>query len=235
MKVGVVVALVDEARVLLPHGNLPYRTTIPLSTSLALRICGMGPESAAAAARALLAEKATSLVSYGLAGALAPGLVPGALVLPEQVAFLGSHRLVDLSWRQRIAQRLAPHLNPDASLLLTLKEPVVTATAKARMHHATGAAAVDMESGAVLSVAAEAGVPSLVLRAVVDAAETTLPQAALAGLGGGGQPRAAAVVLALLQRPWELAALIRLSGNLRAALQSLRRTWLQLGPEGLAP
>ena len=235
MKVGVVVALEDEARALLPRGDLPHRTTIPIGASLALRICGMGPERAAEAARALLAEGASSLVSCGLAGALAPGLAPGTLLLPEQVSFLGSQRVVDLSWRRRIAQRLTPDSGPAACLLLTLKEPVATALAKARMHRETGAAAVDMESGAVLGVAAEAGVPGLVLRAVVDAAETSLPQAAMAGLGEREQPAGAAVALSLLRRPWELAALMRLSSNLRAATQCLRRTWLQLGPEGLVP
>ncbi|MDE2088728.1 MAG: hypothetical protein KGJ12_01765 [Gammaproteobacteria bacterium] len=235
MIIGVVVALEEEARALLPRGDLHHEATHYITSSVGMRLCGMGPEKAAQAARALLAEGATALVSYGVAGALAPGLAPGALLLPERVAFLGSCRGVDVSWRERVQQRLAPEVNLAGDLLLTLKEPAATVLDKARLRRETGAVAVDMESGAVLAAAAAAGVPGLVLRAIVDSAETSLPRAALGGLDGQGRPRVAAVIQALLRRPWELAAVLRLSVNLRAAVHSLRRAWLRLGPEGLAP
>ena len=232
--VGVVVALQEEARTLLPRGDLHHEAIHYVTSSVGLRLCGMGPEKAAQAARALLAEGATALVSYGVAGALAPGLAPGALLLPERVSFLGSCRVVDVSWRERVQQRLAPEVNLVGDLLLTLKEPVATVLDKARLRRETGAVAVDMESGAVLAAAAAAGVPSLVLRAIVDGAETSLPRAVLGG-DNHGQPRGAAVIQALLRRPWELAAVLRLGVDLRAAVHSLRRAWLRLGPEGLAP
>ena len=227
-----VVALQNEARTLLPRGDLLRSATVAIGTSLALRLCGMGPEKAAEAARALLADGATALVSYGLAGALAPELAPGTLLLPERVAFRGEDRVVDLSWRQRIEQRLSPR--PSGGLLLTLPQPLTTAADKARVHRETGADAVDMESGAVLEVAAAAGVPGLVLRAVVDGAATSLPQAAVAGVDAYGQPRAAPLLRALLRRPREIADLLRLGGDLRLALNSLKRAWSQLGAEGLA-
>lgn len=235
MIVGVVAALEKEARILLPDGNAPQGATLCVSSSVGLRICGMGPDRAAQAARALLAEGATALVSYGLAGALAPGLAPGTLLLPERVSFLGGCRLVDAPWRKQIQQRLAPEMNLVGSLLLTVKEPAATVLDKARWRRETGAAAVDMESGAVLAAAAAAGVPGLVLRAVVDPAETSLPRAARGGLDVRGQPCRTAAARALLRRPWEIAALLRLSLDLRAAVHSLRRAWLRLGPEGLTP
>ena len=227
-----VVALQSEARTLLPQADLLRGATLAVGASLALRLCGMGPERAAEAARALLADGATALVSYGLAGALAPELAPGTLLLPERVVFRGGDRVVDLPWRRRIEQRLSPR--PAAGLLLTLPQPLATAADKARAYRETGVAAVDMESGAVLDVAAAAGVPALVLRAVVDGAATSLPRAAVAGVDAYGRPRAAALLGALLRRPWECVDLLRLSGDLRLALHSLKRAWSQLGPEGLA-
>jgi adenosylhomocysteine nucleosidase len=203
-----------------------------------LRVSGMGPARAAEAARALLAEGATSLVSYGLAGALAPGLAPGTLLLPGRVSYRGKDWIVDLPWRRQVERRLKTDeavcpAYRTAKLLVTLEEPLISATDKARMHRETGAVAVDMESGAVLEVAAAAGVPGLVLRAVVDAAGTSLPGAARAGPDVRGQPQRAAVAGAVLRRPWELVALVRLWIDLRAALRSLRSAWLVLGPEGL--
>lgn len=173
------VALQTEADTVLPRAAQGCGATVAIGASLLLRCCGMGPERAADAARTLLAEGATALLSYGTAGALAPELAPGTLLLPERIAYHGTVRAVDASWRQRIAARLSPA--PVAGLLLTQSRPLVTVADKADAFRATGAAAVDMESGAVLEVADAAGVPGLVLRAVIDGAATALPRAAVAG------------------------------------------------------
>lgn len=235
MIVGMVVALEEEARTLLPRGDLHRETTLCITPSVGMRLCGMGPDRAAQAARALLAEGATALVSYGVAGALAPGLTSGALLLPDRVSFLGTCWAVDAPWRARIQHCLGPHVNLADGLLLTLKEPVATAAEKARLRHETGAVAVDMESGAVLAAAAAAGVPGVVLRAIVDPADVSLPRSAWEGLDGHDRPRVTDVVKTLLRRPWELAAMLRLGIHFRTAIHGLRRAGSRLGPEGLAP
>ncbi len=227
-----VVALQTEAETVLPHAAPGRGATVAIGASLLLRCCGMGPERAADAARALLAEGATALLSYGTAGALAPGLAPGALLLPERIAYHGTVRAVDASWRQRIAARLSPA--PVAGLLLTQSRPLVTVADKVEAFRATGAAAVDMESGAVLEVADAAGVPGLALRAVIDGAATALPRAAVAGVDAYGRPRFGAMLAALMRRPRDGVDCVRLGGDLRRARQSLARAWAQLGPEGLA-
>ena len=64
---------------------------------------GGSPERARAEAARLAAEGATGLVSFGLAGGLAPELRPGDLVLPETVQAPDGRSLpTDPAWRDNL-------------------------------------------------------------------------------------------------------------------------------------
>src|SRR5690606_23471211 len=73
-KVAVVVALEVERRCFGGRGD-----------GLMIRVSGPGAERAAAAAEASIAAGAAALVSFGLAGGLAPDAAPGRLMLPHTV------------------------------------------------------------------------------------------------------------------------------------------------------
>jgi adenosylhomocysteine nucleosidase len=174
---------------------------------------GGTPEGAAAAARLLVARGATALVSFGLAGGLDPALVPGTLVIPAEI--------VTAERRYQTDPALTRWLGGPAYTLFAGPEIVVTAGAKESLHEATGAHAIDLESGAVAAVATEYGIPFAALRAVCDPAGRTLPPAALIALSGAGRIVVARVAASVLRRPGQLADLLRLgrdAGVARAAL-----------------
>ncbi len=87
-----------------------------------------------------------------------------------------------------------------------------------------------MESHAVAETAAHAGLPFVVIRAVADPFDQTLPRAASNAVGSDGEVRLRAVARALLEQPGELAALLRLAGQSGRALAALRRVALLVGP-----
>jgi adenosylhomocysteine nucleosidase len=89
---------------------------------------------------------------------------------------------------------------------------------------------VDMESHVVAAVAAAAGLPFLVIRAIADPAGRALPAAALAGLSPDGGTRPWTVLLALARSPGQLIALIRLAGDSAAGIAALGRVGGRLGP-----
>ena len=149
---------------------------------------GGSAERARSEAERLLAEGAAALVSFGLAGGLAPGLQAGDLVLPETVRNARSASWsVDPVWRERVHVRLARGgLEPKAGALVGSERIVATASDKRALFEAVGALAVDMESHAVAAVAAEAEIPFLVLRAVADPADQVVPQVAREALRPDG-------------------------------------------------
>ena len=79
-----------------------------------------------------------------------------------------------------------------------------SAGAKRRIFQSTFAAALDTDSHAVAEVAAAAGLPLLVVRAVAEPAEAMRPTVAFAANNADGQPRSLAVVGHLAKRPWEI-------------------------------
>ncbi len=116
--------------------------------------------------RATTAPRVRRLIVSGFAGALRPGLAVGDLVLGENhsdPALLGSAR-GSLAGEPLHVGHL--HTEPSA---------VETAAAKAAMFAATGALAVDMETAWVAAAGARAGVPTLSLRVISDAADQDFP------------------------------------------------------------
>lgn len=164
----------------------------------------------------LVMEGAAALVGFGLAGGLDPALRPGDLLLPDEVCLEdGTVIPVHAGWR---AALLARGLRACGGRILASRAVVTDPASKRRLFERTGAAAVDMESGAV----ARSGLPFVVLRAVGDPARRAIPAAALAGVGPDGSVRPAAVALRLLAAPWQLPALLRLAADSRAGLEALR-------------
>jgi adenosylhomocysteine nucleosidase len=197
---GVVTGLIAEARLAAPLG-------------LALA-GGGGPAGAALAAERLVAQGVSSLVSFGLCGGLDPSLRAGTLVVPREVIATGR--------RYATCPRLSAAVGGwSAQSLLAGHQTVADPASKRRQFAETGASAIDLESGAVAEVAARAGIPFTVLRAVCDPAEAWIPPAALTALDALGAISIWSVVVSLLRHPgqiFHLIALGRAAGAARAAL-----------------
>jgi len=139
----------------------PFRRLARILGSVGILITGMGPENAEASIRSALGrESVKHVISAGFAGGLDPKLPRGALVFetddPEfacQISSLGGQRV-----RFHTAPRVA-----------------VTAEEKRGLREATGADAVEMESGAIRAVCRELTVPCTVARVISDPAGEDLP------------------------------------------------------------
>ena len=214
---GCIVGLRREARLL---GRL--------SDQLPVACAGADAARAATLARGFVDRGVGGLVSFGLAGGLDPALAPGSLLLPELVLLPDGRSLpVDRAWRRRAAALLPL---AGSAALAGSDRAIVDVADKASLRRTSGAAAVDMESHAVAAVAAAAGLPFLVIRAIADPAGRALPPAALAGLSPDGGTRPWAVLLALLHSPGQLPALVRLAGDSAAGFAALGRVGRLLGP-----
>jgi adenosylhomocysteine nucleosidase len=176
------------------------------------------PARAAALARDLISQGATALLSFGIAGGLAPELATGDLVIGTAVSTGVAAYPCDPNLVARLATALPGAVHGDVWGGDVI---VDTAAAKARLHRDSGAVIVDLESAAVAMAAAEAGLPFGVLRSVADLAAHGLPPAALVGLDAEGRPAIGPVLRALARSPGQLPALIRLGRQSSAAMAAL--------------
>ncbi len=137
---------------------------------------------------AALAQRPSSVVSFGLCGALDPALRAGDLVVGGG----------DAPWADHLAAALPGAVRGEVAGSDVI---VASVAAKAALRARTGAIAVDMESHIVAEAAARAGLPFAVVRAVSDPADRALPRAAQAGFNPDGSVNVLAVLAALARRP----------------------------------
>jgi adenosylhomocysteine nucleosidase len=188
-------------------------------------IGGGTTEGAVLAARRLIDAGADGIVSFGFAGGLDPTLPAGALVVAEAVAANGRVWPAD----RRLSEHLGGITGP---LCLGLDRVVASPDEKRHLNRETGAALVDMESGAVAAVAAEAGVPFAVLRAICDPADRTLPPAALVALNSAGRLAAIRLAMSILAGPGQMGALLGLARDAAVARRALRSRAMRMSPAG---
>jgi adenosylhomocysteine nucleosidase len=173
------------------------------------------PARAAEQARALTAAGVRALVSFGIAGGLAPDLVAGTLILADRVVTDDAQYPADAGWADLLRAR--------TGCLYGGRTIAAGPAEKAILANRTGALAVDLESGPTAAVAASAGIPFIALRAIADPAWLTLPPAALLPLDAEGKPRLIAVLGSIAIRPAQIPGLIGIAFATRAALRSLLR------------
>ena len=174
-----------------------------------------------------LTDKTRGVISFGIAGALQPGLVAGTCVIGMAVVGGGQWYPADEPWADRLQAAL-----PDAKrgAVIGSSKAVADVGRKTKLHETTGALAVDMESQVVARIAKGRGLPFAVLRVVADAAEQRLPPAAVNGMKPDGTPDIVAVLKSLAAEPSQLPDLIRTAFATRRAMSGLFRCHRLLGP-----
>jgi adenosylhomocysteine nucleosidase len=183
---------------------------------------GGTPWGAELAAERLVADGATALISFGLAGGLVAELRPGDVVVPMGVVEAGRIRPTNAALSAILG-------GWSGGMLAAEAEIVALAADKAALAKATLCGSVDLESGAVARVAERHGVPFAVLRAICDPVERDLPPAALVTLNAKGAIAVTRLVGSILGRPWQIPGLIALGGDAARARRALIRRVDQIG------
>lgn len=188
------------------------------------------PEGTERAVRNLIEQGVPGLVSFGIAGGLAPNLGTGTLIAPAAVRGLGDEaHWVDVEWHARLTRAAhAAGIPLVVGGILGAERIAATASEKARLHQATRAIAVDLESHRVARAAERARLPFLVFRVIADAADRDLPPAALVPLNRSGRP-SVRVLGSIVARPGQISALLGLARETRTALEALERAAVTLG------
>jgi adenosylhomocysteine nucleosidase len=216
MEVAVLTGLLAEARIARRAG-------------LAAASCGGNASRTLAQAEQFLAQGADALISFGIAGALAPGLVPGTLILPRAVVEeSGARWEVDAGWHARLRAALARSgCAPSEGDVLGASQAIDSVAGKRAAFRHSGAVAVDLESHLVAQAASRAFRPFIILRAIADPAERSLPKAAVQGLDESGAPALRRVLLSVMKNPRQVPALLRIAMDTRRALAALRSALAQ--------
>ncbi len=208
MKLGVITGMAAEARLLRGLGLL-------------VESGGGHPAATRRKIERLIAGGAGRILSFGIAGALDPALMPGDILLADAVLTEdGTRYPADAAWRAALQAGLPGAGRGD---LLGVSRIVAGTAEKARLFSTRGLGAVDMESHHAAALAAAHGLPFAAIRAIADTAADELPPAVLDSLDEDGKAAIGPVLRSLLSRPAQLPALIRVARRSRRALDALFR------------
>jgi adenosylhomocysteine nucleosidase len=183
-------------------------------------VVGAGNRERTAALVESAVRQANCLVSFGIAGGLAPELCAGQVVISTEVVADAERWQAEDSFRTHVAG-LAAGIGAIEGPVLGTSRIISSTDEKRRTWVETGALAVDLESDVVARIAASAGIPFVVVRTIADTAYRELPPAALIPLAEDGTPNVARVLVSVMRRPRQVAALFGLARETRAALAAL--------------
>jgi len=188
-------------------------------------LCSQALELSAALSLAT-AQGASGIISFGIAGGLAPDLVAGDWVIASGVRNGTDVIATDRAWAKGLLERLPDAIHAEVvGVNILIPNPVE----KFRLYRETGAAAVDMESGIVAKIAVEHHIPFAACRVIIDAAHRTLPPAATVGLRPNGTTDVLAISRSVWQSPSQLPSLMRTAIDAGIARRALRLGREQLG------
>jgi adenosylhomocysteine nucleosidase len=140
---------------------VPIRKRTPDKPGVSVLVTGIGRKNAKiAVGRTLALDKPERVFTCGFAGGLNPGLKPGDVVFETDDTAL--------------AIRLAATGAKPAKFHCSARVAVTTVE-KAELRRATGADAVEMESGAIQALCRERGIPCATVRVISDTANEDLP------------------------------------------------------------
>jgi adenosylhomocysteine nucleosidase len=177
------------------------------------------------ARQAVLAEKPRALLSCGFAGGLAQGLLPGDLVLSSSVRDESGESLEATESLRKAARIALAGLRFVEGEVVCATRVAITPAEKRALAGPSGVA-VDMESWAVAKAAAEAGIPWIALRVVLDPLDSELPAFTR-------EPQKSYVAPALrhaLKGPRAVAELAKLAAAARTASAALEQGLRRIGP-----
>ena len=192
----------------------------------------MGHARAYRAARSLAGQGVSALVSFGTAGALAPGLGAGDVVLGTAVLFDREIIEADRDWPSRLAGKLDGRVRVGQGKILHAEAVLASPADKSRLFQSTGALAADMETAGIARAAAEHGLPWLAIRAIVDAQGVSIPPLALGSLSASGRPSLGKLLAGIARAPAGIPGLLRLGRDFHVARSALK-TVVRLAGYGL--
>jgi nucleoside phosphorylase len=190
---------------------------------VALAATGDGARNARAGVAELLAAAApAALVVLGVSGALSPELAPADLVVASRVTDEeGRSREADAA-RVAAATRAT---GGRSAVVMSARRIADSADEKRRLAQQAGAglAVVDLESAAYVAAAEAASIPWVVLRAVSDRADESLPGLLNRSLDAGGAVNRGRVLRGLFTDPGALPQLLALRKRVGQCAEVLAR------------
>lgn len=220
--IGIISALSSEGRCL-SGKPAPINKPFQINEHAIAIVCGMGEDNVRITVQQLLEKNVTALVSWGTAGALTEKIHSGDLVLADSVTTIdGKNYSFDTDWNKRVTNKLCnTSIKIHHGMIAHTEQILKTPACKTSLQAATHGIAVDMESIAIARIAHEENLPCLAVRAIVDEASQSIPEAIINSTDMFGRPALFSLLSSIISKPNLISDLIYLGKGMKAATKTL--------------
>lgn len=183
---------------------------------------GLGRENARTAAETLIAEGATALLSFGIAGGLDPAIECGTSIIAATIKAEGlALRACTPEWVERLDRALRASMPIVRGDLAHAGTMLGTAAQKAALFAASQALAADMESYGIAEAAHAAALPFAAVRVVADTADEGLPDIAQHAMAPDGSLKLGETLKRIARQPGQIPQVLRLGRSTARARRRL--------------
>lgn len=195
-----------------------------------MTVCSGGSRSVLSQWLAGIEPPRGGVLSFGLAGGLAPDLRSGDVVLASHVFEQSERHDVHDVWHSSILSASQSTMRVRHGAITGHDVVIARAADKAALHAGSGAVAVDMESHIAALYARKHGLPFAIIRVISDPVTRSLPPVASDALKPDGNIDMSKILKGIARNPGQVPALIAAGFDSGRAFKSLRRVRGLLGP-----
>lgn len=182
-------------------------------------VTGMGPVNARRAVEAVISSAHTICISSGFTGSLKSEHAVGDVLIASSVRRVSDGKDV---WSDAALIQDAQSVPGAKKVERFLSADKIADSADEKSELALSGDAIEMESFAVLSVAAERGIPAIAIRAISDRFDEGMPVDFSGSIDEKGRILKAKLALEIAGDPLRIPALIRLGRQSKIASEHLR-------------
>ncbi len=195
-----------------------------------MTVCSGGSRSVLSQWLAGIEPPRGGVLSFGLAGGLAPDLRSGDVVLASHVFEQSERHDVHDIWHSTILSASQSTMRVHHGAITGHDVVIARAADKVALHTGSGAVAVDMESHIAALYARKHGLPFAIIRVISDPVTRSLPPVASDALKPDGNIDMPKILKGIARNPGQVPALIAAGFDSGRAFKSLRRVRSLLGP-----
>jgi len=228
VKIGIVVALPEELETITPI-EFKWGECKDISSDLSICLSGAGSLNAFSATLKLLNSGAEAVISWGTATGLISEIHAGDLIIPRRV--IDDRRksyTIDQTITDVFLRRMPGNITLHRSSLAGNTQLLNSREAKIALKKKTRAIAADMESATIVHLAHEKGVPALVIRAITDDLNISIPGAISENLDIQGRLNKGRMFARLIASPAQVPQFIKVARGFGKAKYTLTMVAPQL-------
>ena len=183
---------------------------------------GYGPLNAKKAAKKIIKNQVSCLISFGFAASCDDSIKSGAIVIPKNIIWRNSSKnQTSITLRKKIIKKLSSN-NFSSKNMYSSKNIIFSIDKKNEISTKFNVSCIDMESEDIQKIAKKNRLPFVAVRIVIDDLKLEIPQFITKATKANGETNYLLILLGIIKKPTSLINIFRLGLHYYSGLRKLK-------------